>query len=181
MQQWNFSVNGSCPAISASISPTPAARARISGRIYNTTNCPTKTWRSQVRQRAIPNPFNGIIAAAQTLGGATTTYGQLLRPYPQFTGVATYGSTSGSFLDQSLEIRAEKRLSHGLNFLVSYMFTKMIDDSVSPQTAWIGNVPGFQDNNDRRAERSVDSQMVPGEALHCGQLRIAVRPTLTRR
>jgi hypothetical protein len=85
-----------------------------------------------------------------------------LRPYPQFTGVSTWGSTSGSSIYQALEIRADKRLSHGVNFLVSYTFAKMIDDgSPGGRISWIGDSPSFQNNNNRRAERSVNSQISP--------------------
>lgn len=113
-------------------------------------------------QRVIPNPFRGIIPAAQALGGATTTAGQLLRPYPQFTGVNTIGSTSGSSSYHAVEIRADKRFSHGLNFLISYTFNKMIDDGApGSRIAWIGDVPNFQNNNDRRSERSLNSQQGP--------------------
>src|SRR5262245_57318406 len=68
-------------------------------------------------QRVVPNPFRGIVPTNQPLGGPTTTYGQLLRPYPQFTSVNAIGATSGSSIYHALEIRGEKRFSHGLNFL----------------------------------------------------------------
>jgi hypothetical protein len=111
-------------------------------------------------QRVIPNPFRGIIPATQALGGATTTYGQLLRPYPHFTGINTIGSTSGSSTYHALEIRAEKRFSHGVNFLASYTWAKQIDDGApGARISWIGDVPNFQNNNDRRSERSVNSQL----------------------
>jgi hypothetical protein len=113
-------------------------------------------------QRVVPNPFRGIIPSNQALGGATTTYGQLIRPYPHFTGVSTVGSTSGSSTYHAMEIRAEKRYSHGLNFLVAYTFNKMIDDGApGARIAWIGDVPNFQNNNNRRLERSLNSQQGP--------------------
>jgi len=111
-------------------------------------------------QRVVPNPFRGIIPATQALGGATTTQGQLLRPYPHFTGISTIGSTSGSSTYHALEIRAEKRFSHGVNSLASYTWAKQIDDGApGARIAWIGDVPNFQNNNDRRSERSVNSQL----------------------
>jgi len=113
-------------------------------------------------QRVVPNPFRGIIPSNQALGGATTTYGQLLRPYPHFTGMNTTGSTSGSSTYHAMEIRAEKRYSQGLNFLVAYTFNKMIDDGApGARIAWIGDVPNFQNNNNRRLERSLNSQQGP--------------------
>jgi hypothetical protein len=61
-----------------------------------------------------------------------------------------------------MEIRAEKRYSYGLNFLVAYTFNKMIDDGApGARIAWIGDVPNFQNNNNRRLERSLNSQQGP--------------------
>jgi len=37
--------------------------------------------------QTVANPFSGIIPATSSIGLATTTAGQLLRPCPQFTGV----------------------------------------------------------------------------------------------
>ena len=37
--------------------------------------------------KTVPNPFFGITPATSNLGQPTITRGQLLRPYPQFTGV----------------------------------------------------------------------------------------------
>jgi hypothetical protein len=47
--------------------------------------------------KLVPNPFYGLIQSG-ALSGATTTAGQLLRPYPQYTGVDLQfvpGATSG--------------------------------------------------------------------------------------
>jgi hypothetical protein len=111
-------------------------------------------------RRVIPNPFYGIIPAAQPLGGKTTTYGQLLRPFPHFTGVTSIGSTSGSSTYHALEIRAEKRFYRGLHFLASYTTPKQIDDGApGARIAWLGDEPNFQNHNNRRAERSLNSHL----------------------
>lgn len=120
-------------------------------------------------QRVVPNPFRGLIPAAQPLGGATTTYGQLLRPFPHFTGVNTIGSTSGASTYHAFQMRAEKRYSNGINFLLGYTFSKLIDDGApGSRIAWLGNVPNFQNNNDRRSERSVSSQQGPQRLTFAG-------------
>ena len=110
--------------------------------------------------KSVPNPFYGIVPANQPLGKATTTVSQLLRPFPQFTSVSTLLSTSGSSIYHSMQARLQKRLSHGVTFLVSYTNGKLIDDGAPGRLAWAGNVPNFQNNYNRRLERSISSQEV---------------------
>ena len=162
MQHWNFSMQHQLGGnVAIDIAYAGSKGTHLWQRLqYNQLPDQFLSLKDDLR-RVIPNPFRGIIPATQALGGATTTYGQLLRPYPQFTGIDTLGSSSsGSSIYHALEIRAEKRFSHGVNFLVSYTFNKMIDDGApGARIAWIGDVPNFQNNNDRRSERSVNSQL----------------------
>ncbi len=163
MQHWNFSLQRQLPGdIGLDLAYAGSKGTHLwQNLVYNQLPDQYLSLKSDLR-RVVPNPFRGIVPAAQALGGATTTYGQLLRPYPHFTGLNTIGSTSGSSTYHAVEIRAEKRYSHGLNFLVSYTFNKMIDDGApGSRIAWIGDVPSFQNNNDRRSERSLNSQQGP--------------------
>jgi hypothetical protein len=109
--------------------------------------------------RQVPNPFLGQIPANTSLGQATISVGQLLRPYPQFTGYNAVRSTAGSSIYHSLQLRVEKRMASGLTFLTSYTFSKLIDDG-SPGAAqsYFGENSGFQNLNNRRLERSLDGQ-----------------------
>ncbi len=110
--------------------------------------------------RRVPNPFFGIIPATQALGTPTIAYGQLLRPYPHFNGVTTTGSTSGSSIYHSFQMRVEKRLSRGLSALLAYTNGKLIDDGAPGRLASHGSVPNFQNHNNRKLERAVSSQEV---------------------
>ncbi len=161
MQHWNFSIQRQLPgdmAIDTAYAGSKGSHLWQSLQ-YNQLPDQYLSLKDELR-RVVPNPFRGIIPATQALGGGTTTYGQLLRPYPQFTGFGTIGSTSGSSVYHALEIRAEKRMSRGLNFLVSYTLNKMIDDGAPGRPyAGLGGVASFQNNNDRRSERSVNSQL----------------------
>ena len=62
-----------------------------------------------------------------------------LRPYPQFRGISPgYGYPIGSSSFHRGNLRVEKRLSHGLNFSLSYFFSKSIDNllgGASPQNS----------------------------------------------
>ena len=68
---------------------------------------------------SVPNPFANLLPGTN-LNAATTTRQQLLRPYPQFTGVTQQRNPAGRAWYNSLQVRVDKRLSHGLNFLLSY-------------------------------------------------------------
>jgi len=111
--------------------------------------------------RRINNPFLGIIPATQPLGTAQIQAGQLLRPYPQFSGFVTTGSTSGSSTYHSLQMRVEKRFTRGLSFLASYTLAKQIDDGSGGVLAFFGQSPSFQDFNNRKLERAISAQSVP--------------------
>jgi hypothetical protein len=73
-----------------------------------------------------PNPFSGLIPGTN-LNTATTTRQQLLLPYPQFTGLTESNLPVGASWYNSLQIRWEKRLTHGLNMLVSYTKEKWLN------------------------------------------------------
>jgi hypothetical protein len=109
--------------------------------------------------RQVPNPFLGQIPANTSLGQATVSVGQLLRPYPQFTGVTAVRSTSGSSIYHSFQLRVERHMASGFTLLTSYTFSKLIDDgSPGSAQAYNGENPGFQDLTNRRLERSLDAQ-----------------------
>lgn len=74
----------------------------------------------------VANPFAGLLPGTG-LNAATTTRQQLLRPYPQFTGITENRLPYGQSWYNSLQMRAEKRLSTGLQFLVTYTFSKSLE------------------------------------------------------
>jgi hypothetical protein len=108
----------------------------------------------------VPNPFFGQIPDSTALGTRNISAAQLLRPFPQFTSFTTVRSKSGSSIYHSLQLRAERRMASGLTFLVAYTGGKLIDDGSPGILNFVGPVPGYQDNNNRRLERSISSQEV---------------------
>lgn len=77
--------------------------------------------------RAVPNPFLGVFRADSSLGqGATVPQGQLLMAFPQFTSLTVQGANTGRATYNALQLKAEKRLSHGLNFLWNYNRSKLL-------------------------------------------------------
>jgi hypothetical protein len=76
---------------------------------------------------SVTNPFANAPALSGTgLFAATTTNGQALKPFPQFTGVVLAGDPVGGSSYNSLEIRVNKRLGHGLSLTANYTKSKSI-------------------------------------------------------
>ena len=74
-----------------------------------------RTFRSTGRNilnDSVPNPFCGLITTG-ALAGATTTRGQLTRPFPQFTSVSSGASPLGKIRYDSMQAKVTKRLSQG--------------------------------------------------------------------
>ena len=80
-------------------------------------------------QTKVPNPYVGQLPG--TLGAATISNAQLLKPYPRFQNVAIYRNNSGTTNYNALEAKVEERLSRGMYLLFAYTHSKLIDDASS--------------------------------------------------
>ncbi|MDQ1468918.1 MAG: hypothetical protein QOJ99_398, partial [Bryobacterales bacterium] len=104
----------------------------------------------------VPNPFFGLVQVG-TLSAATVKAGQLLLPFPQYTGVSESGGYLGNATYHSLQMKVEKRFSEGGTVLAAYTFSKLIGD-VESLTSWLDTGVGsssLQDPNNLRAEKSL--------------------------
>src|SRR5262245_49198848 len=111
-------------------------------------------------QALVANPFVGLIPyPTSTLAAAQVQRGQLLRPYPQYTGLGSFRKPQGNSIYHALTLRADKRFSKGLSLLVAYTKGKLIDD-VSQTVTFLGPAGNKQDAYNRRAERSISTQDV---------------------
>ncbi|HSP66730.1 MAG TPA: TonB-dependent receptor [Bryobacteraceae bacterium] len=54
----------------------------------------------------------------------TSTVAQSLRPFPQFTDITVTGAPLGKTWYDSFQMKATKRLSHGLDFTMNYTYSK---------------------------------------------------------
>lgn len=111
----------------------------------------------------VTNPFFGTVTAAgSSLTQATVSQGQLLRPFPQYTGVNFAGQGIGNSTYHSLQVKAEKRFSSGASLLLAYTHAKLLSDA-DTITSWLegGGVGGVQNWNNRRLEKSLASFDTP--------------------
>lgn len=89
----------------------------------------------------VPNPFAGL-EPGTSLNSSTTTVEQLLARFPEFpvgsgsgsTGVIEDNLSNGRSFFESLSVRAEHRLSHGLSLIGNYMFSRLIE-----QDTWLND------------------------------------------
>ena len=75
----------------------------------------------------VANPFQGF-AAFTDLNKPTLQRQQLLRPFPQFTGVSSQRN-DGSSIYHSGQLRAEKRFTRGYTLLLSYTWSKLLEQN----------------------------------------------------
>lgn len=75
-----------------------------------------------------PNPYFGKGGVAG-LAGANVERQQLLRPYPQFTGVTYLNDSYVRAKYDSLALKLNKRMGFGLSYLTAFTFSKNMDNA----------------------------------------------------
>src|SRR5207247_3066422 len=76
----------------------------------------------------VTNPMAGLIPGT-SLNGATVQRQQLLRPFPQFTGLNQLYLSRGQSRYDSFQMMIYKRLSAGLNFSAAYTNSKTLEQT----------------------------------------------------
>lgn len=80
----------------------------------------------------VPNPFFGLAPASSTLGNANTIVQSRLWPaYPQFATLTVNGANTGRAIYHAGMLKVEKRYSKGFSTLLSYTFSKFIDNNTT--------------------------------------------------
>lgn len=173
VQQWNISVDQQLPAKISFVAAYAGSRgthlAQYSQQINQISDAQLAEAAAQFAAggrpavmllQAIANPFF-IDGHALALAAPTTTVGQLLRPYPQYTSVELSGQGSFASIYHSFQLTAQRRFMAGGTLLAAYTNSKLISNT-DTLTAWLENSVGnIQDNNNLREERSLSSQDVP--------------------
>src|SRR5579863_5941829 len=128
-------------------------------------------------QAQAPNPMGAALAQLETggtiaasscnLDKATVPNGQLLSPYPQYCNAAVSQTNApvGDSYYNALQATYNHRISKGLTALVSYTYSKFLDN-VEGNNAWSYNGPGnwgngAANNYNMAAEKSVDAGDIP--------------------
>lgn len=114
----------------------------------------------------VPNPYYGQIPTASSLGQPTIAEQQLLRAFPRFTNIELFRDNVADSEYDALQMKLEKRVSHGLTFTFAYTFSKLIDDASTyfSQTIFTGptlTTIGAADAFNRKLERDVSSGDIP--------------------
>ncbi len=112
----------------------------------------------------VNNPFYGKVSSG-VLSNSTVAASQLLLPYPQFQSV-TLGNSSffGASSYNALQVKLEKRYSHGFNLLAAYTWSKLMDNIPASETGFPGGSfggTGIQDWDNLHAERAISSFDTP--------------------
>jgi hypothetical protein len=117
-------------------------------------------------QQLVPNPFFGLVSIG-ALAQPLVAYGQLLRPYPQYTGFSMKNPTNRNSSYHSGQVNLQKRFEHGGSVVFAYTWSKLISDT-DTITGWLepgGGAGGVQNNYNIRAERSLALYDTPNRAV----------------
>lgn len=161
-EQWNFNIQRTLPAHFFLDVAYAGSRGihLFSNLLYNVLPNSQLALGDSLRQ-LVPNPFFGTVNIG-TLAAPTVQRGQLLRPYPQFTGVGVPWASFGASTYHSMQAKLERRFASGFSFMASYTLSKLFDDA--PSTPFGGeSVSGadYQDNDNRRSERALATWDAP--------------------
>ncbi|MBI3681211.1 MAG: TonB-dependent receptor [Acidobacteria bacterium] len=163
MQEWSFNVQRELPGqvqVEAGYVGSRGVKLPATFQLNSLPDRYLSLQRALLDQ--VPNPFAPVVSAG-TLSRPTVTRGQLLRPFPHFTGVTFPQNSAGSSSYHSFQMRLERRFSKGLSLLAAYTNAKLISDTDGLKSgSWIpGEVSvGAQNPNNLRLERSVAPQDV---------------------
>ena len=106
-------------------------------------------------QQSVSNPFYKIITTGPE-SGPTIPQSFLQAPFPQFTAVYLSYLSGGYEEYNAFQLKVNKRMSHGLNVLVSFTGAKQIDDYSGISN--VGNITGgIQNIYNPNGERAVSS------------------------
>jgi hypothetical protein len=132
-QQWQFSVQQQLPS---SVVVEAAYVGMLSVKeleSYNLNELPDIYLPLGTAQNtSVRNPFFGAFPSTSPLGqSATVSQRQLWLLYPQFTSLTVNGANTGTSTYNALQLRVEKRLTHGLTVTGTYSFSKLMHNNMT--------------------------------------------------
>jgi hypothetical protein len=164
-QQWNLSIQRALPGdsvVQINYTGGKGTHLYFGGGTENQDRLDPSYWAlgRTALNSLVPNPFYSVITDPKSkLSAPTVTLNNLLRPYPQYTGVSGSTPNIGNSIYHGVQVQYEKRFSKGLAFLGHYTFSKLIDDSSfsAGNVGWLGGVTDVQDPFNLRLERAVSA------------------------
>lgn len=114
-------------------------------------------------QDRVPNPYAGEIPGS--LGAATITRSQALRPFPYYQGISVRNPHYGAFTSHLMMLSVEKRMAQGFTMLFSYTAGKLISDGAMSEVISFAEesapANGYQNGKyDRAVDRGLDPRDV---------------------
>lgn len=81
---------------------------------------------------SVANPFHGILSPSSALGNsARTTQGRFWVRFPQFRSLTIQGANTRKAIYHSLQTKIDKRLSHGLNVILTYTLSQLVENYIT--------------------------------------------------
>lgn len=155
--QWNFNLQYELPddwLVDAAYAGNSGVKLLGTGVQFNQMPNEHQALGDRLNEQ-VENPFFGVIPSNLGLGRRMVSVGQLLRPYPQFTGLNTPRGYEFHSSYHALQMKVRKRYTTGLQLLAAYTWAKMIDD-VSSVAGFLGaQNPGYTNHYDKRLDRSL--------------------------
>jgi len=74
----------------------------------------------------VTNPFSGLLPG-QSLNGTTTSVSNLLKPFPEFSGVTVSNMGNGGSYFHQLAVRVNKRLANGVQLFFNYSHSRLME------------------------------------------------------
>jgi hypothetical protein len=163
VEQWNFDIQRQLPAgFFADVAYAGSHGVHLEQYSTNVDQLPDTLWsQGAALTTQVANPMAGN--PNPSLNGASVAAGQLERPYPQYNGLslAGYGCCGSSY--NSLQATVTRRFQGGGTLLVAYTNAKLMSNT-DTLTSWLegptGGVPGVQDWDNLKGERSLSAQDV---------------------
>lgn len=156
-QNWNLSVQRSLTSsIVATIAYVGSNGKQLAGAAHG-------IWSNQIDPKylvlgnllnAQATPANVTAAQAVVSGIAlpyanfSGTIAQMLRPFPQYSGIADPYGNVGQTNYHALQTSVQQRLSNGLTFNVNYTFSKAMGNIFGIRSAYLGNLDKSISNTD---------------------------------
>jgi hypothetical protein len=128
VQRWSFGAQRELPGqfvVEASYVGNRGTRVGVLRQLDNTpaqylSTLPVRDQQTiDFLSQQFPNPFFGT----NPIYGTTISRGSLLRPFPQFSGVSVEQPVGYTWY-HALQLRSEKRFSHGYTFQLAYTWSK---------------------------------------------------------